>query len=407
VKEEITEFFEKNFQTFLDIYEKLVMTNSFTANPDGVNQNSRILIDVFSPLGFIHERFPSSNPEFGNHLVLTKKGKSDRRIGLITHLDTVFSSEEENRNNFSWRIEGDRVYGPGTNDIKGGTIIILMMMKALKKFSPVMFDEINWFILANAAEERWSEDFGEICLRKLGKDTIAALVFEAGYFEDDTFTLVRARKGMAIYDITVEGKSAHAGSSHQYGANAIAQIANVIQRVESLTDYENNLTFNIGVITGGSVPNRVPHSASARGEMRAFNKKVFDYGIQKLVALNDLETIESAADGYKCQVDLKLLQEIIPWQRNEKTDHLISIWDETARLLDFNVLMEERGGLSDGNQLWEHIPTLDGLGPNGRNSHCSEQSKDGKKQQEFATLSSFIPKAILNTLAVHNLVSND
>ena len=70
-----------------------------------------------------------------------------------------------------------------------------------------------------------------------------------------------------------------------------------------------------------------------------------------------------------------------------------------------SVLGEERGGLSDGNGFWDAVPTLDGLGPWGDNDHCSERSPDGSKLPEFVEISSFVPKAILNTIAIMNLVS--
>jgi glutamate carboxypeptidase len=66
-------------------------------------------------------------------------------------------------------------------------------------------------------------------------------------------------------------------------------------------------------------------------------------------------------------------------------------------------MSEERGGLSDGNPLWDFVPTLDGLGPWGENDHCSERSADGKKLPEFVEISSFVPKAALNTVAILNL----
>jgi glutamate carboxypeptidase len=70
------------------------------------------------------------------------------------------------------------------------------------------------------------------------------------------------------------------------------------------------------------------------------------------------------------------------------------------------VLSEERGGLSDGNFICHALPTLDGMGPNGDNAHCSEQSDDGTKEQEFVDVASILPKATLNTLAILKLVKS-
>jgi glutamate carboxypeptidase len=69
------------------------------------------------------------------------------------------------------------------------------------------------------------------------------------------------------------------------------------------------------------------------------------------------------------------------------------------------VSIQERGGLSDGNLIWDAAPTLDGLGPWGDNDHCSQRSADGTKVPEYVEVSSFVPKALLNTVAILKLVA--
>jgi glutamate carboxypeptidase len=402
---ELRNFFETNLDKYLGTLREMVSINSFTANTAGVNQVGELTAEKFQNLGFEVKFIQSTNPDFGKHLVLTRKGHADRKIGLITHLDTVFPPEEEAAQNFTWRVEGDRVYGPGTNDIKGGTVMILMIMEAIQKYAKEVFEDITWIICCNAAEERWSNDFGELCRQYLGKETLAALVFEGGYYGEKQFSLVTARKGMAVYDIHVEGKSAHAGNGHQSGANAIVQMAEIIQKIADLTDYEQDLTFNIGVLSGGTVPNRVPHHSEARGEMRTFSQEVFDSALHDLLALNNTPALQSVDGEYRCNIDIQVILENAPWPPNPDTNRLFSLWESTAQTLGMTIIREERGGLSDGNQLWNFVPTLDGLGPNGRNAHCSERTADGSKDQEYATISSFVPKAILNTLAVLKLTS--
>ena len=86
------------------------------------------------------------------------------------------------------------------------------------------------------------------------------------------------------------------------------------------------------------------------------------------------------------------------------SDDLLAVWQQAAAGLGLRVEAEERGGLSDGNELWHSLPTLDGMGPSGSNAHCSEHAADGSKEQEYATRSSFVPKALLNTKAVLRLL---
>ena len=79
-------------------------------------------------------------------------------------------------------------------------------------------------------------------------------------------------------------------------------------------------------------------------------------------------------------------------------------WAGAARELGWAVGPQERGGLSDGNQIWDAVPTLDGLGPWGDNDHCSERSADGSKLPEYVLASSFVPKAMLNVAALLKLL---
>jgi glutamate carboxypeptidase len=72
--------------------------------------------------------------------------------------------------------------------------------------------------------------------------------------------------------------------------------------------------------------------------------------------------------------------------------------------LGLSVQPEERGGLSDGNFLWDAVPTIDGLGPWGDNDHCSERSPDGSKLPEYVEVTSFVPKALLNAHAIVDLI---
>ncbi|MBM3145679.1 MAG: M20 family metallopeptidase [Chloroflexi bacterium] len=402
--QEIHSHLEEHLPQYLDLLKSMVAINSFTSNPAGVNKLGDLTTEVFAPLGFQAQRVQARNPEFGKHLILTRPGKSDLRIGLISHLDTVFPPEEEIENDFRWREEGDRIYGPGANDIKGGTVMIYMIMDALRAAAPDILDEITWMIMLNAAEERLSDEFGDLCLEHLTRNALAALVFEAGMRGDGFFQLVTARKGRATYTVTVQGKGAHAGSNHPEGANAIVQIAHTIQQIAALTDYSKHLTFNVGAVSGGSVVNRVPHYAEARVEMRAFDPHVFDAGVKNILALQNQVEVSNANGNYNCKVNIELDNRTAPWPTNPGTEKLLTIWQEAAAQLGISVLREERGGLSDGNFLWHSIPTIDGLGPYGINAHCSERDPKTGKEPEFVSRSSFAPKALSNVMAILKLI---
>lgn len=393
---------------YLDLLRQMVSINSFTANAAGVNAVGDLTAAAFAGLGFVAERIQSANPAYGCHLVLTRSARSASgdapKIGLVSHLDTVFPPEEEIANNFAWRQEGDRCYGPGTVDCKGGTIVLYMTLVALQAIAPQAYDAVTWVVLIDASEERDAFDFHNLCLERLTGNILACLIYEGGYLQNGAYTAVVARKGMAVYHVAVEGKAAHAGSAHAEGANAIVQLADTVRRIAALTDYGRELTFNVGRVAGGTVTNRVPHRAEAWVEMRAFSPDVFDQGVAAALALAGQPSVRSADGRFVCRVAIDITEQTAPWPRNPATDRLLALWQEAGAALGWQVVPEERGGLSDGNPLWSAFPILDGMGPIGANAHRSEQSTDGSKEQEYVLASSLEPKAILNTVAILNVI---
>ncbi|MFM1768444.1 MAG: hypothetical protein RJA22_973 [Verrucomicrobiota bacterium] len=395
---------QDRFPAALELLRRMVGMNSFTANREGVNRLARFTAEGFAPLGFTAESVPSVNPAYGDHLVLTRRGTSGRSLALISHLDTVFPPEEEERNQFRWQPEGDRIYGPGTHDIKGGTAMMWLVLEALRALAPREFESITWKLLWNSSEETLSHDFGDLCRAHFDAGTLAALVFEAEGRLGDERLMVSARKGRATWRATVLGRGAHAGSRHHQGANAAVQLGLTLQQIAALTDARRHLTFNVGTVAGGTVLNRVPHEAVAEGEFRAFTPDVFNEAKARLLALAGPGEVRAVADRFPCTVRVEILHESRPWPRNAGTDRLAAVWTEAGAALGQRVGVEERGGLSDGNLIWDAVPTLDGLGPWGDNDHCSERSADGSKVPEYVEVSSFVPKAALNATAILRLI---
>ncbi len=396
-------YLQSQLPAALELLRQMVGINSFTGNRDGVNRLGRFTAESFAPLGFTPEFVPSTNSGYGDHLVLTRPGRGPKSIAMISHLDTVFPPEEEARNNFRWLPEGNRIYGPGTHDIKGGTAMMWLVLHALRERAPAVFDAITWKLFWNSSEEVISKDFGDVCRARFDAGTLAALVFESEGRLGDERLMVIARKGRATWRVTVTGRGAHAGSKHRHGANAAVQLSLTLQRIAALTDYSRDLTFNVGTIAGGTVLNRVPHEAVAEGEMRAFTPEACAAGKAALLALAGPGEIRAVADRFACDVRVEILSESRPWPRNPETDRLAALWQQAGVELGIPVNVEQRGGLSDGNLIWDAVPTLDGLGPWGDNDHCSERSADGSKVPEFVDVTSFLPKAALNTVAILKL----
>jgi len=403
---ELQAFLESQLEPALDLLRRMVEINSWTWNRDGVRQVGEVTAQAFADLGFTPEWVPSTQPKFGDHLALSRPGRFASTIAMVSHLDTVFSPEEEQRNNFHWSSEGPRIFGPGTHDIKGGTVVMWLTLAALKHLHPHLLDAVGWKLFWNSSEEVLSTDFGGVCRQRLDNQTRAVLVFEAEGKGPGVRRLVVSRKGRGVWKLEVAGRAAHAGVRPGAGANAIVQLGRLVDRIHRLNDETRQLSVNVGLIRGGSGLNRVPHDAMAEGEFRAFAPEVYAQAREALLALSGPGDVASVIDGFRCQASMTITEETSPWPRNAGTDRLFELWKQTASDIGMGVEPESRGGLSDGNHLWGYFPTLDGLGPAGDNDHCSERSADGTKLPEFVERDSFVPKAALNMCALVRLLES-
>lgn len=383
--------------------------NSYTRHRDGVNTLARATAAAFAPLGFSAEFVPGADRHGGDHLFLRRPGRTRATLLCVSHLDTVFPPAEEARQHFRWREMEGRIYGPGVVDIKGGTALLWLQLCALRTAAPQLLEHFSWVAAFNAAEETLGDHFARATLARFGDRAVAALVYESGAWRENEFNVVVARKGRAEFHVAATGRGAHAGSCHADGANAIAELARIVPCLEALTDPARDCTANVGFIRGGEALNRVPHEAETLGELRAFDPAVLAEAENRILALAGSGGIAAVSDGFRCEVRAEITGRTPAWPENATTRRLFDIYARAAAALGARVTAERRGGLSDGNLLAPHLPTLDGLGPSGGNAHASEWSDDpnAPKRPEYLDPASLAPKALLNVLAVTGLAESE
>lgn len=377
----------------LDFLRELVEANSYSLNREGVKKNADLISTRFSNFDWAEHRIASPVEGTGRHLLLDS-GHVGPVVFLISHLDTVYTAEEQATAGPGWNPEGERVRGPGVVDNKGGTAMLWLVLRILQETAPKTFHAIRWVAAWNAAEELLMPDFSVACLA-FAPAPKAALVFEADNSATaGTWEVVHWRSGIVRYRLICEGRGAHAGNGHEKGQNAIVGLASAILEISGWTDYGRNTTINVGTVQGGESTNRVPDLAEAIFEIRFRDPTHFAELEARLASL-------PATIG--CSLRIQKVAEITPLDRGADGDRLESNWREAGRELGLSVSSGGRRGSSDANYFSSHAPTLDGLGPRGGNMHAIER-RDGSIQiTEYLELDSFAAKAALNARALTRL----
>ena len=390
----------------LHALHQLVACSSEPHDVAGVNRCGKITARLFESLGFDPEFVADPDQQRGDHLLLTRRAAGRPRVLLVSHLDTVYSRREVERRHFVWREEGPRIYGPGVIDIKGGTVLMYLVLATMAAEAPDWLDAAEWVLAFNAEEETGSADFPPLVRRAARPTPLACLVFEHGHVRGERHSsLTISRRGAARFRIEVQGRAAHSGSGHGRGASAVLEMARLIEALEAMSDPAQHLTVNVGRIEGGSAINTVPERAVALVDLRADEPPIYERAVERILALAGEGTVRARDDGFACSIRVSRLPGYPPWPANPGSRRLAAIWEEAARSRGHVLLAEHRLGASDGCHLWDLAPTLDGLGPLGDDIHCATDDPAHGQRQESLLRSSLIDRALIHLEALGALLT--
>ena len=206
-----------------------------------------------------------ANSYRGNHVraeICLGQGRApERQIMVLGHLDTVYPVGTLAKMPF--RISGGRAWGPGTFDMKGGLVLALFAVDALKAVGIMPAKKLVF--LWTSDEEIGSESSSRT-IEIEARRSDAVLVLEPSFGSDGR--LKTARKGVGTAEIIVTGRSAHAGVDPEKGVNAVHELALQIERLMKLNNRRRGITVQTTVVTGGTVSNVIPDYARAEVDIR-------------------------------------------------------------------------------------------------------------------------------------------
>jgi glutamate carboxypeptidase len=292
---------------------------------------------------------------WGDHFE-ARVGRGPRRVLLLGHFDTVWPIGTLER--MPYRLEDDRLSGPGCFDMKYGDVQAVWALRALVERGAAAD---KTFVFFGNTEEEVGSPTSRPILERLAKESECTLVLEPAVGAGGAVKVWR--KGVGMYRLSVEGVAAHAGADPEKGRSAILELARQVIDLDAINDYAKGTTVNVGVVRGGSRSNVVAASAEAEVDLRA---RTMDEARRADERIRARPTFVA---GTTVRVEGGLNRP--PMEETPASRRLYELAKRLAADEGVELAAAGTGGGSDGNFTAAlGIPTLDGLGAIGDGAHA-------------------------------------
>ena len=377
-EQQILQKVDADYASSIQLLKESVNINSGTYNSNGIKKVGDLYGKELAALGFTLEwiALPDSLKRAG-HLVAWRKGKKGKKLFLIGHLDTVF--EPDMPPNPFTMLTDTTATGQGVNDMKGGDVLVIAALKALYKLG--LLDEVSITVYFTGDEENAGHpraiSRGDFIERAKQHDIALAFESAAGLH-----TVATARRGASEWRLEVEGKQAHSsGVFGKAGYGAIYEASRIINEFREKLSNEQFLTFNPGLIIGGS---EVQYDTAAQqgevlGKTNIISPKTVVIGDLRFLTETQKEKTRAAMreivsqnlPGTKASIHFKDgIPSMPPTSGNEA---LVKTLNEISKALGYGeVKAGDPGsrGAGDISYVANYLDCLDGLGASGTGAHA-------------------------------------
>src|SRR5438270_3850939 len=278
------------------LLEKLVNINSGTMNVAGIVAVKDVVAPQIEALGFKVRWMPMRSLDgragdlVAEHVCAAGAGRCGKRLLLIGHLDTVFEpSSSFQKYSIVPGTNGNVATGPGVNDMKGGLVVMLTALEAMKTAG--VLDKAEIRIVLSGDEERHGEpvSVSRKDMIDAAKKSDVALEFEPGGMVNGKEVQSISRRSSVTWRLEASGKSGHSSQvfSERMGDGAIYELARILDAFHKELR-EPGLTYNVGLVLGGATAtmnasgtggeatgksNVVPPAALAIGDLRTLDNE--------------------------------------------------------------------------------------------------------------------------------------
>jgi glutamate carboxypeptidase len=348
-----------------------VLVESPTSEPARVNRLMDLAGEAMSRLGATISR-ESAGEDYGDLLVARVPGQTDGPgILVLGHLDTVHLVGTID-GDLPWRRDGDKIYGPGIYDMKGGMYAAVYALRQLLRAGATPRLPITFLFVPN-------EEVGSPTTRTRIEDEARRHRYVLVPEPAKQGRLVTGRFAFARFRLHARGRPSHAGATLARGRSAIREMVQQVLRIEAMSNPETGVTLSVGIIQGGTFVNVVPIDCHAEVLAVMPTRAAFEETCARMLAL------EAISPDVAFTVEQGPIRPLF-----EPNEGVLALYDRAetiAKDIGFVPGHGSFGGGSDGNFTGAlGIPTLDGLGLCGDGAHT---------HVEHVLYSSLVPRAKL------------
>jgi glutamate carboxypeptidase len=378
-------YIDAHAEEAISLLERAVNLNSGTMNLAGVRKVGDLFRAEFDALGFTTEWVDGSSWQRAGHLVARHPGRGPK-ILLIGHLDTVFEPDSPFQK-FE-RLDANTGRGPGVMDMKGGDVIIIQALKALREAR--LLDDMHVVVVMTGDEEAAGRPLARAraALLAEAKGAAVAMGFEDG--DGDPDHAVISRRGTTNWTLTVKGTPGHSSQifKPELGAGAIYEAARILEAFRTRLSTEPYLTFNPGVMVGGTSAefdgvqsrgtafgksNVIAEHATVQGDLRALSADQF----AKAQA-----TMREIVKGSLPRTSAEIVfdEGYPPLAPSNGNEQLLAAFDRASRDLGLppvTPVSPDRAGAADVSFIDGLVPMImDAAGLKGRDGHTVTETAD-------------------------------
>ena len=367
----------------LALLERLVNQNSGSLNIEGVEKVAAMLRPEFEALGLRVEWIPMPDTGRAGHLVARHQGKKGaKRLLLIGHMDTVFEPSSPFQR---FSREGDVVRGPGVGDNKGGVVVILSALKAMKAAGTLKDANIEVWLTGDEEDAGVPRSVARAGLIEAGKRADVALDFEGLARQDGKDMGSIARRSSNTWELKTTGRTGHSSGIFRDGTGdgAIFEMSRIIAAFRAGLP-EPGLTFNVGMVAGGTTAefheegtratasgksNIIPAIALAQGDFRTLTDEQTERVRGKMQAIVNRNSPGTTAE-------IRFAQGYPPMAPTAGNRALLAALNGVNRDMGLEEMAELdplRRGAGDIGFVARHVDGLVGMGPSGAGDHSQDE----------------------------------